>query len=222
MARRSIRKGPVKVAQRHRSERYPEKPFPSNDGRTPTTDFPPDYMFSNGTTCFTCRRRCHGRCVRHCDPTKRGIGGEMYRWFQALPLISRPPSFLLQLSWQAASVKHWRRTEPPRPRRYTEFWRFLFFEKGRDWLGCRKETQPTISSNVLSSISGSMLTIPPETRCENGNPALRRRPANAETSFTSLSHTAPSAQAVSTRRVGGWERLCWEATRWLAGFCLEA
>ncbi|TNN70550.1 hypothetical protein EYF80_019285 [Liparis tanakae] len=35
-----------------------------------------------------------------------------------------------------------------------------------------------------------MLTIPPETRSENGNPALRRRPANAETSFTSLNHTA--------------------------------
>lgn len=35
-----------------------------------------------------------------------------------------------------------------------------------------------------------MLRIPPETRSENGNPALRRRPANAETSFTSLDHTA--------------------------------
>lgn len=35
-----------------------------------------------------------------------------------------------------------------------------------------------------------MLTIPPETRSENGNPALRRRPADAETSFTPLNHTA--------------------------------
>lgn len=35
-----------------------------------------------------------------------------------------------------------------------------------------------------------MLMIPPETRYENGNPALRRRPANSETSSTSLSHTA--------------------------------
>ena len=47
----------------------------------------------------------------------------------------------------------------------------------------------TINSNVLSSISGSMLTFPPVTRCENGNPALRRRPAKAETSCTSLSHS---------------------------------
>lgn len=39
-----------------------------------------------------------------------------------------------------------------------------------------------------------MLTIPPETRSENGNPALRRRPANAETSLTSLNHTAPVRQ----------------------------
>lgn len=66
--------------------------------------------------------------------------------------------------------------------------------------GCHNETTLTISSNVLSSISGSMLTIPPETRSENGNPALRRRPANAETSFTSLNHTALVGQC----QRGGW------------------
>ncbi len=66
--------------------------------------------------------------------------------------------------------------------------------------GCPNETNLTISSNVLSSISGSMLTIPPETRSENGNPALRRRPANAETSFTSLNHTALVGQC----QKGGW------------------
>lgn len=66
--------------------------------------------------------------------------------------------------------------------------------------GCHNENNPTINSNGLSSISGSMLTIPPETRCENGNPALRRRPANAETSFTSLNHTALVGQC----QRGGW------------------
>lgn len=39
MAKLSIRKGPVKVAQRHRSERYPENPFSSDDGTTSTANF---------------------------------------------------------------------------------------------------------------------------------------------------------------------------------------
>lgn len=66
--------------------------------------------------------------------------------------------------------------------------------------GWHNETILTIISSVLSSISGSMLTIPPETRCENGNPALRRRPAKAETSFTLLNHAALVGQC----QKAGW------------------
>lgn len=77
MAKLSIRKGPVKVAQRHRSERYPENPFSSADGRTSTTYFPSDFLFY--TKRHKCTRCCHMRCVHHSDTTTRGILGKMYR-----------------------------------------------------------------------------------------------------------------------------------------------
>lgn len=77
MARLSIRKGPVKVAQRHRSERYPENPFSSADGRTSTTYFPSDFLFY--TKRHKCTRCCHIWCVHHSDTTMRGILGKMYR-----------------------------------------------------------------------------------------------------------------------------------------------
>lgn len=47
MAKLSSRKGPVKVAQRNRSERYTENRFSSDDGRTTTANVPLDCMSLN-------------------------------------------------------------------------------------------------------------------------------------------------------------------------------
>lgn len=121
------------------------------------------------------------KCIDHFRPSL---------WF-----LVPPPSFLLHLSRQAAFSSSGRRIEPRR------FPQYKCDTAHLECPGCHIEKKNlTISSNVLSSISGSMLTIPPETRSENGNPALRRRPANAETSFTSLNHTA----LVGLCQRGGW------------------
>lgn len=185
MARLSIRQGPVKVAQRHRSERYPENPLlPSADDWTSTIYFPRCLPILSETTRFTFTRCRHIGLVYQSDHHYAG-----HSW-QNVSIISGPPSDFWSpppfssTSWQAASAHSCRRINPRR---------FPQYRSDTDHFGCSgclKETHLTISSNVLSSISGSMLTIPPETRSENGNPALRRRPAKAETSFTSLNHTA--------------------------------
>lgn len=88
------------------------------------------------------------------------------------------PSFLLHLSRQAASAHFYRRIKPRRFPPLTKKVDSDPFEGPA--VSHRNESNLTISSTVLSSISGSMLMIPPETRCENGNPALRRRPANSD------------------------------------------
>lgn len=59
-----------------------------------------------------------------------------------------------------------------------------------------------------------MLTIPPETRYENGNPALRRRPTIPETSFTSHSHRALVGQCQKSEWGDGNAHVKKESVYW--------